>query len=156
MSCVSELENQIQLITLLISRRQADESRTIATLSNLTLAEIFMITPLIIQQSTNLPSAKQLLKLLETNEKIEIKYQKINASYISGLTFNLPDHSVFNREWDKTIFITRSINNDRILEKKAEFYECARAFRHDALNLMQQMSLKFGIDLNTLDGFIIF
>jgi len=111
-----------------------------------------MNSPLLIQQSDELPTLNRLFKLLDEHESIEIRYDELPSGYIKELTYNLPDCAVYNRVWDKAVFISPSINNSKVLDKKTEFYECARAFRNDAINLMQEMSLKFGIDLNTLDG----
>lgn len=105
-----------------------------------------------IELGQELPSKEDLLKILETNKQVTIHYTVLPNDYVSNLTYFLPDKSVFDRKWDKTIFISPSIHNDQILQKKLELYECAKAFRQDANFLMGLMADTFGINLQTLEG----
>ena len=111
-----------------------------------------MTQPTIINQTDTLPNPGEIMQLLSISDSVEIRYNEVSDQYVRELTYNLPNLTVFNRVWDKTIFIFPSISNDKILEKKIEFYECAKAFRRDALKLMELMSVTFQIDLNTFEG----
>lgn len=106
----------------------------------------------IIQPGQHLPNKDEILNILETHKQVTIQHEDLPHNYIFNLTYSLPDKVVHDRKWDNTIYISSSIHNDKILQKKAELYECAKAFRQDANYLMRLMADTFGIDLVTLDG----
>ena len=106
----------------------------------------------IIGTEQKLPTVEELVRISETHKHITIHYGFLPLDYISKLTYSLQQCTVDNRQWDKTIFIYPAIHNDKILEKKLELYECAKAFRQDSNYLMGLMASTFGIDLLTLDG----
>lgn len=105
-----------------------------------------------LESGESLTTVEKLLELLQTHESVTISYTSSAEQYVSNLTYSLPSHSVYNRAWDKTIFISPSIANEKILQKKFELFECAKSFREDGNRLMHLMSVTFGIDLQTLDG----
>lgn len=111
-----------------------------------------MTDTFIIGLEQELPTKEDLLKIFETSKLVEIHYGDLPNDYVFNLTYALPDKVVYDRKWDKTIFISPSIHNDQILQKKLELYECAKAFRQDANFLMGLMAVTFGINLETLDG----
>ncbi|GAB2842815.1 DUF6896 domain-containing protein [Ferruginibacter profundus] len=106
----------------------------------------------IIQQGQKLPNREELLNIFQTYKQVTIHYADLPNDYIFNLTYSLPDKVIYDRKWDTTIFISSSIHNDQILQKRFELFECAKAFRQDGNNLMSLMANKFGIDLETLDG----
>ena len=95
---------------------------------------------LIIESGRKLPTQEDIFAILKTHERLEIHYEYLPSRYVFDLTYYLPDKSVYDRKWDKKIFISPSIHNDQILNKKFELLECAKAFRHDANLLMGQMA----------------
>jgi hypothetical protein len=107
---------------------------------------------LFIDADRNLPSVAEVLQILASHKDLAIRYELLPSDYVRELTYALPDYSVFDRVWDKTIFIHPCVHSSKILQKKFEVYECAKAFRQDANQLMGLMSNTFGIDLQTLDG----
>jgi hypothetical protein len=111
-----------------------------------------MTDTFIIEQGQKLPTKEDLLKIFETYKKATIHYAVLPNDYVFNLTYSLPDKAVYDRKWDKSIFISPSIHNDQILLKKLELFESARAFRQDANYLMKLMADTFGINLETLDG----
>lgn len=111
-----------------------------------------MTDTFIIELGQELPTKENVLAILEAYRRVEIHYEYLPNGYVFNLTYAFPDKAVFDRKWDKTIFISPSIHNDKILLKKLELYECAKAFRQDANFLMGLMADTFGIDLQTLDG----
>ena len=111
-----------------------------------------MTDTFIIELGQDIPSKEKVLAILETYKQVEIHYDDLPNSYVFNLTYFLSDKVVFDRKWDKTIFISPSIHNDQILQKKLELFECAKAFRQNANFLMGLMADTFGIDLQTLDG----
>ncbi len=111
-----------------------------------------MTQPLIIDFSDNLPECDKLSKLLAEHESLILKYTFIKADYIDKIVGCLTEHSVLNFYWDNSIHIRCSISTKKIFEKKDEIYQCAKAFRQDALRLMQLMADIFNIDLETLNG----
>ena len=106
----------------------------------------------IIELGQELPTKEDLLIILETYKQVTIYYSVLPNNYVFNLTYFLPDKAVYDRKWDKTVFVSPSIDNDKILQKKLELYECAKAFRQDANYLMGLMADTFSIDLETLDG----
>jgi len=100
----------------------------------------------------DLPTIQQIIPLLSEHSKVLIKYAAADLAYVDNLMDQLPDFYVLHIEWDKIISITPAISNGEILKLKDEIYECARSFRQDAISLMQLMSDRFSIDLETLDG----
>lgn len=111
-----------------------------------------MTDTFIIELGQELPTEQNVLAILEAYKRLEIHYEDLPNGYVFNLTYSLPDKAVFDRKWDKTLFISSSIHNNQILQKKLELYECAKAFRQDANFLMGLMADTFGIDLHTLDG----
>jgi hypothetical protein len=111
-----------------------------------------MTDTFIIELGQELPTKEGLSNILDTYRRVTIHYTVLPNDYVFNLAYFLPDKAVYNRKWDNTIFILPSIHNDRILQKKLELYECAKAFRLDANYLMGLMADTFGIDLQTLDG----
>ena len=111
-----------------------------------------MTDTLIIEYGQDLPTKENISVLLKTYERLEIHYECLPDGYVLNLTYHLPEKSVYDRKWDKKIFISPSIHNDQILNKKLELLECAKAFRRDANFLMDLFAKTFGIDLETLDG----
>lgn len=111
-----------------------------------------MTETFIIEPGQKLPTKEDLIKIFETYKQVTIHYVVLPNDYVFNLTYLLPDKAVYDRKWDKSIFISSSIHNDQILQKKLELFECARAFRQDANHLMRLMADTFGIDLETLDG----
>ena len=111
-----------------------------------------MTDTFIIELGQELPTKEDLLTILETYKQVTIQYSVLPNDYVFNLTYSLPDKAVYDRKWDKTVFISPSIDNDKILQKKLGLYECAKAFRQDANYLMGLMADTFGIDLETLDG----
>jgi hypothetical protein len=107
--------------------------------------------PFTIGSDRSLPSVDELLQILAAHKDLAIRYGLLPSDYVRELTYAFPDHSVFDREWDKTIFIHPSVHSSMILQKKFDLYECAKAFRQDANQLMGLMANTFGIDLQTLD-----
>ena len=105
-----------------------------------------------IESEQRLPTVEELVQILERYKKVTIHYTTLPQDYVSTLTYSLSDNSVYDRQWDKTVFISPSISNEEILQKKFELYECAKAFRQDAHYLMGLMAKTFGINLETLDG----
>ncbi|HUM50668.1 MAG TPA: hypothetical protein PK431_02595 [Chitinophagales bacterium] len=99
-----------------------------------------------------LPTKGDLLNIFETYKQVTIHYETLPNDYVFNLSYSFPDKAVYDRKWDKTIFISPSIHNDKILQKKLELYECAKAFRQDANFLMGLMADTFEINLQTLDG----
>jgi hypothetical protein len=111
-----------------------------------------MTDTFIIELGEKLPTTEELLKILHTYKRVTIHYTVLPKDYVLTLTYSLPDNAVYDSQWDKTISISPSIHNDKILQKKLELYECAKAFRQDANYLMGLMADTFGIDLQTLGG----
>jgi hypothetical protein len=111
-----------------------------------------MTDTFIIELGQELPSKENVLAILETYKRVEIHYKDLPNDYVFQLTYFFPDKAVYDRKWDKTIFISPTIHNDQILLKKLDLYECAKTFRQDANFLMGLMADTFGIDLQTLDG----
>lgn len=111
-----------------------------------------MTDTFIIELGQELPSKEIVSAILETYKRVKIHYGDLPNDYVFNLTYSLPDKAVYDRKWDKTIFISPAIHNDQILKKKIELHECAKAFRQDANFLMGLMADTFGIDLQTLDG----
>lgn len=111
-----------------------------------------MTDTFIIALGQQLPNKENVLKILETYKRMQIHYGDLPDGYVVNLTYSLANKAVYDRKWDKTIFISPSIHNDQILQKKLELYECAKAFRQDANFLMGLMAGTFGINLQTLDG----
>jgi len=111
-----------------------------------------MTDTFIIELGQELPTKEDLLTILETYKQVTIHYSVLPNDYVFNLTYSLPDKAVYDRKWDKIVFVSPSIDNDKILQKKLELYECAKAFRQDANYLMGLMADKFSIDLETLDG----
>jgi hypothetical protein len=105
-----------------------------------------------IEISDSLPTPEELQQILQSHEVVTFSYSSLTEGYISKLIYSLPYYCVFNREWDKTIIISPSMTNEKILQKKMELLECAKSFREDANYLMNLMASTFGIDLQTLDG----
>ena len=111
-----------------------------------------MISSHTVDEGKNLPTVQQILALLRQHSKVLIKYSTSDPAYVDNLMDQLSDFYVAHIAWDNTISITAGISNGEILKLKDEIYECARSFRQDAILLMQLMSDKFSIDLETLDG----
>jgi hypothetical protein len=99
-----------------------------------------------------LPSLADLQILLQRHTSIQFTYSTISDEYLSTLTYGFPDHYVSHRAWDRNLSIYPSVASEKILQKKAELFQCATAFREAAHQLMQQMATTFSIDLQTLDG----
>lgn len=100
----------------------------------------------------SLPTIEDLQQLLESHQVVTFNYPSSTNGYISKLVYSLPHYCVYNRAWDKTIIISPSIANEKILLKKMELFECAKSFREDANHLMNIMANTFDINLQTLDG----
>ncbi|MDF2381374.1 hypothetical protein JMG10_07860 [Nostoc ellipsosporum NOK] len=105
-----------------------------------------------IKAGRHLPTIEDLQQLLQSHEVVTFIYRFLPDGYISDLVYSLPFHSVCNREWDKTVIISPSVANEKILQKKRELVECARSFREQANHLMNLMAKAFDINLQTLDG----
>lgn len=105
-----------------------------------------------IKAGRHLPTIEDLQRLLQSHQVVTFNYRVLPEGYISDLVYSLPFHSVYNRGWDKTVIISPSVANEKILHKKLELFECARSFREDANHLMRLMAKTFDIDLQTLDG----
>lgn len=99
-----------------------------------------------------LPTVEDLRQILQSNKVVTLKYLSLPDGYMLKLVYSLLCYCVYNKEWDKTIIISPSMDNEKILQKKVELCECAKSFREDANYLMNLMANTFGIDLQTLDG----
>lgn len=111
-----------------------------------------MKNPFTLEIGRSLPTIEDLQQILQFHDLVTFNYLSLTDGYISNLVYSLPLHSVYNREWDKTVIISPSVANEKILHKKLELFECAKSFREDANHLMSLMAKTFDIDLQTLGG----
>ena len=105
-----------------------------------------------IKYEESLPNYETVWKLLLEHEKLILTYSFIEPNYIDTLIDNLSEYFVSHFSWNKTIVISPSISTKKIIENKNEIYFCAKAFRQDAMELMNKMAVTFDINLETLDG----
>lgn len=64
----------------------------------------------------SLPTIEDLQQILQSYEVVTFNYPSLTDGYISNLVYSLPFHSVYNREWDKTVIISPSVANEKILQ----------------------------------------
>ena len=98
------------------------------------------------------PDIGYVLKLLSENERVGLRYIYFDEIYFNNLINTLSDYHVGNLIWQKTIYVNPSIATSKILEKKHEFFECAKEFRRDANSLMRLICQTFDLNFDTLEG----
>lgn len=100
----------------------------------------------------DLPDIHTLVQLLEKHGKLIVQYTSLPPGYIEQLTDSLEHYAVAHVDWNNQIYILPAMATGKILSRKQDIYDCARSFGKDATELMQQMAVTFGINLETLEG----
>lgn len=77
--------------------------------------------------------------LSQNNNKIHLVFEngKTDDEYRKKLQAELPNHHVFNVRWKPEIWIYPAINTQDLFELQDEILVAAKAFRHDAMNLIK-------------------
>jgi hypothetical protein len=73
-----------------------------------------MVDTFLIASGTELPSEENVLAILETYKRVEIQYEDLPNKYVYNLTYSLANKAVYDSKWNKTIFISPCIHNDKI------------------------------------------
>jgi hypothetical protein len=107
------------------------------------------------KQLTELSSSSSITEIkrqLSEYEVVQVWYEAFDPNYFDTLVEQLPDYRVWHLYWSKRIQIEKALSTMEILSKQGEIYQCAKAYKQQGIELMERMSEKFGLNLETLQG----